>query len=76
LFSCPHLCGLLAAPIEPFLHLLSSLEMGVSPFWNWDLRASTGITACSGVINYYSERSEAAQLDPFAARQRSGNFVE
>jgi hypothetical protein len=50
--------------------------MGVRPFWNWDQRASPGITAGSGFMDFDRERSEAAQLDPLTACQCSGNLVE
>ena len=64
------------APIEPLLHFLSCPEMGVSLFWDWDLRASPGIAADSGFVNLDRKRPEAAQLDPLTASQRSDNFVE
>jgi hypothetical protein len=50
--------------------------MGVSLFWDWDLRASPGIAADSGFVNLDRKRPEAAQLDPLTAGQWSDNFVE
>jgi hypothetical protein len=47
-------------PNESLLHFLPGLESGESLLWNWDRRASAGITASAGFADV--DRKHLGQL--------------
>src|SRR5712691_8799613 len=62
--------------IEAVAQLLAGLEEGDVLFGDLDAIAGARVAPDTGIAALDRKGAEAAQLDPIAARQRRGDFVE